>query len=252
MTNPHPAKPAFPADEPSANGATIVLASASDDACPAAADELFAELDATEELLDEGRGTPRQPLSNQPHQVLDHADVVDDTEMSIEAYMAELMQRCQGYSSTPSSGQSPSPSPSVTRNNVTASAPQNQASGQAGHEPRTVTREREAVPERQVALQDLREVANVNSRKQISACVGQRLIFEMRNRLATSLFAMLIALGAAGFAKSTASPMFPVALLALVVAVVWGLKFIALANPLSQLCADMEQEADSSTDEPVD
>ena len=107
-------------------------------------------------------------------------------------------------------------------------------------------RPHEHAPESRNALDDLREVANTDSRNHIDACFGQRLVFEMHNRLRISLLAALISFAVVSFAHTTSSLAFICALMSFMVSIVWGLKYLTLANQLSRLCRLLELDAKSS------
>jgi hypothetical protein len=227
-----------------ASTATVTLDKQAEGSDAWQAGDLFSKLDSAQSLLNSDQAmaaTPSDASANQivPEQALselglpEQGQTTDDS--SIESYMAELMKRCNGYSSEPAV-ETPDQTPAAQTGRSTerpAAPPESTCtSGNSPGAPRRPA----AAPERGVAMHDLRELANINSRNQLDACIGQRIMFEMNDRLKLSLIAMLTSFAMIGFAKSTSSLAFLCALMSLMVAIVWSLKFMALGKRLEEIC----------------
>lgn len=226
------------------------------------AGDLFSKLDSAQSLLNADQAMAATPLDASANQLVPElgpselgsselglpeqglpelGETTDDS--AIESYMAELMKRCNGYSSEPAvetPDHTPAAQTGISTERLAAPPQSTCTNGNSPGAPRRPV----AAPERGVAMHDLRELANINSRNQLDACIGQRIMFEMNDRLKLSLIAMLMSFATIGFAKSTSSLAFLCALMSLMVAIVWSLKFMALGKRLEEICGTSATSVD--------
>ena len=82
-----------------------------------------------------------------------------------------------------------------------------------------------APPESPATLSDLRDLANVSVRMALDAHRGRQLLSEKKDKLLVVLVALVFSLISTGFAYDTHSPMYFAALVTLLVATCWTVRF---------------------------
>lgn len=155
-----------------------------------------------------------------------HDDEVG-TDLTIERYMAELIARSRGP------GQEAEPFAVIP---VTEPAVSTTESAAPAEDLPVEPRREVAPPECRDAISELRELANISARSSFSVHKGRQLVYDMHNKLAVTMVALMVSFGLTSLATHTRSPAYFAAVISLIVALAWTVKYFRLGRHLNRLC----------------
>jgi hypothetical protein len=177
-------------------------------------------------------------------QLLEQATQEDDaSDLTIEEYMAALITR--SHTSERGMGEMEAAPPVDTASQPVEPAPPETKPGLLGpDDAETTRRRRQGAVEYRDAISELRELANISARSSFNVHQGRQLVYEMHNKLAVTLVALIVSFALTGLASQTYSLSFFAAIAALIVALSWTLKYFQLARHLHRLCFSGEEPCD--------
>jgi hypothetical protein len=164
-------------------------------------------------------------------------DTTHSADPSIEEYMTALLARSNGFSNESTPPTSPPASTQVLpRQEQPAVKEEPEKPSRPAVEVPPEKRVQKPAPECRDDLSNMRKLANLNARSALDTHSGRRLIFEMHNKLIVSMVAMLLSFGLVTAASSVRSLAYIGAVLALITASVWSMRYLTLARQLDAIC----------------
>ena len=208
-------------------------------------EDVLEHLDATSALLDtvDGNTELLQPelvanIRAEKSAATQPASSAIAQELSIEQYMAELLERSngRGTASAPDKTVSRPSRVSTGEGRATVVLPPSQSPDckRPATEPKEPYVQKRA-PECRNTISDLRELANMNARTALDAHCGQRLILQMHNKLIVALVSIVVSFAMIGLASSIKSPAYFGAIAALIASIAWSMMYLSLGRQLGKL-----------------
>ena len=154
--------------------------------------------------------------------------------------MTALLARSNGFSNESSP---PTPTQVLPRQEQPAVKEEPEKPSRPAVEVPPEKRVQKPAPECRDDLSNMRKLANLNARSALDTHSGRRLIFEMHNKLIVSMVAIMLSFGLVTVATSTGSLAYIGAILALITAAVWSMRYLTLARQLDAICDERSPQS---------